>query len=391
MNLFRSGKLLQGRQRGVALLMVLALLTLLGSVVADFQYNSHVDFQLAVNARDELQAEYNAMSALRLRALLLRQATKVQGALGTLFQAIGGAAGAVPPIGAVLEMIPVECGLMSMITRRVEASVEDDGEREDFFRGECLATSTSEHAKISLNMLGNHLQNRDQQVASLLLGLLSDPRLEEHFEEDDLMGDHAESPQELVGAITDWVDADHTQAVSTVVDEDRHYDMLRDSYKAKNAPFDSLEELQLVHGVDDALFAILRDHVTIYNDSTQIELGTASDYQIFLGLAASLRDNVGPEALFLGPGFLALRQGMLQMRALSGGMLSLKVGTLRELVREAGLDGVIDSRKLGQVFSDKSSTTWYTLSAQGRLGNASRRITAVFQASEGQFYYFRIE
>ena len=43
------------------------LIALLGSIVADFQFNSRVDLQLAINARDELQAEYNAMTAMRLR------------------------------------------------------------------------------------------------------------------------------------------------------------------------------------------------------------------------------------------------------------------------------------------------------------------------------------
>ena len=61
------------RQRGVALLMVLLLLALLGSVVADFQYNSRIDLPLALTARDEVQAEYNALAALKVRAMLLKK------------------------------------------------------------------------------------------------------------------------------------------------------------------------------------------------------------------------------------------------------------------------------------------------------------------------------
>ena len=47
----------------------LGFLALLGSVVAEFQFSSRIDLQLALNARDELQAEMNALSALRMRAL----------------------------------------------------------------------------------------------------------------------------------------------------------------------------------------------------------------------------------------------------------------------------------------------------------------------------------
>lgn len=77
------------RERGVAMLMVMGFLTLLGSVVADFQFTSHVDLQLAFNARDELQAEYNALSALRMRALILRQSRKLQTAITLLMSGMG--------------------------------------------------------------------------------------------------------------------------------------------------------------------------------------------------------------------------------------------------------------------------------------------------------------
>ena len=48
-------------ERGVALLMVLVLVTLVAAVVTEFQYSSRVDLQLAYNARDELQAEYKCI------------------------------------------------------------------------------------------------------------------------------------------------------------------------------------------------------------------------------------------------------------------------------------------------------------------------------------------
>ena len=63
-------------QRGIALIMVLSLVALVATVISDFQYNSRVSYQLAINARDELQAEYNALSAMRMRALLLKQSGK---------------------------------------------------------------------------------------------------------------------------------------------------------------------------------------------------------------------------------------------------------------------------------------------------------------------------
>ena len=66
------------------------------------------------------------------------------------------------------------------------------------------------------------------------------------------------------------------------------------------------------------------------------------------------------------------------------------VVTLKELLL-MHMGSFVDVNKVGQVFTDRASTTWYTIEAQGRVGNASRRIRAVFQAREGQFYYVRME
>lgn len=400
-----------GRERGVALILVLGLLALLTTVVLDFQFTSRVDLQLAYNARDELQAEANALSALRMRALILKQSRKVQDVVKALGGALGGGAGGGGgAIGQILEMIPVECGLLSAITKqsaepltrhkgptltkgkkpeaKERARGHDEEAREDFFVGECMATSESEHAKIAINLLRNNIQNRSTQVASLLLALLSDPRLRPFFESDDRNGQHAESPVALVQAITDWIDSDHTEAAN-LGDEDRHYQSLKDPYRTKNAPFDSVAELQLVHGVSDVLYKLLRDNVTIYNDTPAIELGTAPIERIlYWGLPAALKDTASMEAF--GQALPAIGLKLQAMRAL-GPMVPLTTALLTSQLQQSPIGALFDTRKLGTVFSDSSSTTWYTIVAEGRMGHATRRIRAVFQASEGQFYHVRIE
>lgn len=387
-------------QRGVALLMVLGLLALISTVVADFQFTSRVDLQLAYNARDELQAEANALSALRMRALLLKQARKMQTALKGLSASMGSTS-ATPPIAPILEMIPVECGLMSAITKQVGAPLVSAGkggvqrrdpssndEKEDFFPGECMATSTSEHSKISINLLRTNIQNRAQTTATLLLGLLQDPRMMHLFEQNERNEPHAETPLELVQAITDWIDSDHTEA-GNLGDEDRHYQSFKDPYRAKNAPFDSVAELQLVYPVSDVLYELLKKNVTIYNDDPSIELSTAPVQRIvYWGLPACLKPGVSPT--ILATALPVVTQQIMLLRQM-GAMMPLTIQMLTNILQKAGLGDVIDQHRLTAVFSDNSSTTWYTLEAEGRMGRATRRIRAIFQASEGQFYYARVE
>ena len=150
-----------------------------------------------------------------------------------------------------------------------------------------------------------------------------------------------------------------------------------------------LSELQLVHGMSDGLYNVLRDHVTIYNDNPSIEIATAPlERIVYWGLPAALKDGLAPEALL--PGLPMLAKKIAALRSL-GAMIPMTVGTLQQLITQSGMGQIIDSKKLSRVFSDASSTTWYTLVAEGRMNHATRRIRAVFQASEGQFYYVRID
>lgn len=371
------------KERGIALLVVVSTLALVTSVVVDFQFNSRVDLQLALNARDELQAEYNALSALKMRGLLLKNSRQVSTAL----QATGIDPTMLPPIGQLLEMVPVECSLMSAIMKKAGAGAGDDNqEATEFFPGECQATSKSEHAKISLGILRSVSSTNRNQVAMLLLGFLSERSMQSYFEQDDAMGSHAENPEELVGAITDWIDQDKNQVVNNVGDEDRFYAYLKDSYKAKNAPFDSTAELQLVHGISDKLYNLLKDRVTVYNSSAQMELATADDISIGVGLCSAVMQ--GADCSFLLQNGLWTR--LKQFRELGGGAFApMNVALLTTLVQELALP--VDTSKLSTVFTDKNSTTWYTISAEGKVGNAQRKLTAVYQTQEGRFYYYRVD
>ena len=377
------------RSRGVALLMVLVLIALITTVVAEFQYNTRVDLQLAFNARDELQAEYNALSALRFRALILRHARKLNAVLSSLGQGLGLPTESLATmLPQVLESLPVECGLMSAITKPVDATGDED---EQLLPGECMATSVTEHAKIPIHLLAS---TRDAaNVATILMGVLTDPKFERHFQEDDRNGSHAESPEVLIEAMTDWIDSNDTQELNRIGDENNHYDMLRNRYEVKNASFDSAAELQMVHGIDDELYDLLRDSITIYPDSPQIELPTAPVDRIVLwGLPGTLNEGVIIEQLFGHPGFPMFLQTLVEMKQLgTSGFGGLSLTVLKSLIGQFGLTDVINTNTLGKVFTDKGQTTWYTINAEGQVGTTKRKMHMVFQALEAQFYYARIE
>lgn len=380
------------RQRGIALIMVLTLVTLLIGVITSFMASSSLDMVLALGARDELQAEINALSALRMRAIVLRQQTKIKASLQAAGPLLGQAAGGGDiSLGPVLEQIPVTCGLLNAISREVDRQAPPGAPpppRQDFFFGDCEATSKSEHGKISINLLRNRISGNDVQVKALLLGILGNSALRRLFEQDDRTGQHADSPLALINHLTDWVDVDHTEQES-FGDEDRYYQYLRDPYRAKNAPMDSVAELKLVHGVNDLLYALLHPNISVHNAAPKIELATASDQILAMGLLRAQRDGAPPEQVMgaIGPVIGLVRQ--LRSNPLAPLTVQLLITTLQAAGPAAA--SLFDPAKIKQTFDDAGGTTWYTIEASGSVGRATRKIRVVFQAAEGFFYYARVD
>src|SRR5262249_36221134 len=127
--------------------------------------------------------------------------------------------------------------------------------------GECSARAESEKGKIDVNRLGSISEKF--RVRTLLAGRFLDPRFDRYFEEENSAGERV-TPDELIGYIGDFVDLDNVREGSTGGDEDDIYARQKDRYKAKNAPFDTVAEMQLVYGIGDDLFEDLKSSLTVY-------------------------------------------------------------------------------------------------------------------------------
>ncbi|MBS1153586.1 MAG: gspK, partial [Myxococcaceae bacterium] len=87
-----------GRNRGVALLLVLVGLAVLGLVANEIRYNSIVEIRLATNERDNLRAHYLARSGVGLSRLMLKfqkqmdqvQIPNIGGAMNAITEAMKG-------------------------------------------------------------------------------------------------------------------------------------------------------------------------------------------------------------------------------------------------------------------------------------------------------------
>ncbi len=78
----------------------------------------------------------------------------------------------------------------------------------------------------------------------------------------------------LVDAILDWRDRDNLRRLNGA--EEEEYRLAGLAYGPSNAPFQSLEELALVLGVDASLYHALGQYLTIYSGRPDVNLSAAS-------------------------------------------------------------------------------------------------------------------
>jgi general secretion pathway protein K len=126
----------------------------------------------------------------------------------------------------------------------------------------------SEAGKIDIN-------NADQ---TLLQGLMAQAPVD------------AEQQTRIVNAILDWRDQDDLEHLNGA--EKKEYQDAGLSYQPRNNPFQSIEELQLVLGMNESVYKWIEALVTVYSGQQQVDLQHAAKevLQVMPGLDAELID-----------------------------------------------------------------------------------------------------
>ncbi|MBX7113341.1 MAG: general secretion pathway protein GspK [Myxococcaceae bacterium] len=416
------------REHGVALLMVLIGLALLALMAQEMRYNSIVELRLATNQRDELRAHYMAKSSLGLARLMLRFQKQLNGmqipGIGDIMKLLSPDGAASPAQNVSLQlwrMVKIDCYMLQGLIPSEEPtggvgpksgkkfSFDDDNpeladkqKQRSFgsFEGCFNAVLSDEEEKINLNQLDlGPLQVRIP--LSKMLVTLADKKYEFLFEKED-SNKVKVTPQEIIGAIRDWVDEDEVAAqlnlsgqgdpiVKGFSDEAYRYDRYEPRYKPKNARFDSLDELYMVHGVNDRFMAAFRDKFTVYPDINSKQ-NINTDDPVLLELAIrAIADPSKPDARLQDPVFIdTLIQKIRAARIVP--IIGMSVGDFVTTLTAAGVavNPTITSNAAGQGFINDKSTT-FMIKATGEAGDVTRTLTAVVRLDDGlgRLVYYR--
>ncbi|MCS6797108.1 MAG: general secretion pathway protein GspK [Myxococcota bacterium] len=257
------------REQGVALVLVLSTVSILGVVLYDMQESAAVAHAVGVARRDEVQAEFMARSGLQLTRLLVASEERIRTVVAPLYQMLLRRPPPQLPVWTLAdEVLAPFCDWSNARERGDEAGI-DFGAAQGLGEtpGTCSIVAVAENAKINVNdpLLRDGDEARRSvamQMFALMGGYHAPSPFDPLFERPDAEGRHT-SRLDVVSALVDWWDGDTERTlfdpgagrVQSGGPEDDVYRTYADPYFVKNAPFDSLEELRLVRGVGDDFWA----------------------------------------------------------------------------------------------------------------------------------------
>ena len=300
-------------QRGIALILSMLMIVVMTAYSMEFNYNSYVENLSSYHYKDDTRSYYLSKSGIRIYGMLLvfaRQLSSNSMASGMLqsfginidgpdmmcrelpFLDTALLRGLMNFSGSSLDE-DEEAGLMGMLGLgggdlpadsefKARGSTDElEGEQEGLrralldFEGDFKVDCTDESSKIDLNGFANNrwagLPLEQHPTAQMIYGLISPPEYDPIFEERLKM-----DRWELIGNIKDWVDIDDQRSGVFGGDENALYDRLTPRYRAKNAAFDSVEELRMVAGVTDEVWSTFGDAFSIHTKNFKINVNAAN-------------------------------------------------------------------------------------------------------------------
>ncbi len=389
--------------RGVALIMVLVITTILAALAADLENESMVNLKAAANARDELQAQLHAKSAIELELFVLRFQSMISQSLGQFLPI---------PLFELSTFLVSSDTMKGLLDRNPEP--RDDPEKGSYaldqpfgdFNGSFwIDEVVDENRKINLNSDGFGVGC--QNYLHLLIGaMFDDPKYDVLFENMGDSRDPVRNRVDLIANITDWTDANDTIDTVCIVtqdsstggaSEDGRYDRLpyNVSYKPKNGMFTSLAEVRLVPGVNDAFMRVFSRYFTVWGDKAAVSMQTAEPQMIIKIVQLLMRrpPNPGDEEKFR-----KFEEERALMSALPPPLNKLTADSFKQLMATAQIE--YDAQLLQTLEQKKfirfdEEPNVYRITAVGRVNDASHQITTVWRyagpSTRGDIYYWREE
>ena len=222
--------------KGIALLVALAVVAILSVVILDFSFSVRVDMHIAANFRDRLVALEAAKAGVNYGISLLRQDEPMQDNLQDEWAQLTGIVLDRTDPYEVAEETKLEEDQAGLYNHEEFVAAQKDGS---------VPTATificDEERKINVNRIPSTLTAANQAPLPIFREWV-ETLLEN-------MGLPQVDPYELVDNIADWIDTDDDGDA-----EYTYYETLPQPYSCRNDRMESIYELKMVRGMTDLVF-----------------------------------------------------------------------------------------------------------------------------------------
>lgn len=234
-----------GNNRGMALLLVLVIITLLTSLLIELAYSTLVDQRLTETFRDSTKAYYLASGGIAAGRMLLQEDDNGYDHSSEIWHT-----------GII--SYPVGQGTVSVTIKDL-------------------------NSKLAINTLVNG-NNPRTVIVDRFYRLFASLEI-----------DHLADPAELTAALIDWLDTgDQAYQMIRTDDldipvsgaENDYYQSLANAYDCKNGSLETLDELLLIKGFSKELVSKISPHVSV-NGSDMVNINTASA-QVLMALNSNI-------------------------------------------------------------------------------------------------------
>ena len=386
------------RSRGVALLVVMLGVVILGTLSTEFAYETRGSIMASVNAESEVHAYFHARSALEIARLVIIS-QKVAN------QYLGLAKSMMPGLKSPkIELWAYACKFAEIFNSgKVEAFGMDlfdlSGRKGiGLKKGGFSCEADAEDGRVNVNQVRSLAEK--QTLFYRLYPLLRTLRGSNDNDDD----------REIIEAalnIIDYADSDDMRSdvdpsgvlIEGTGGEGRAY--MNVSYDPKNALFDSVEELRLVPSIDDDTYCLLKDRVTVYL-TEKINVNTADLYVLRSLLCENLLDPAQQQACQLGvmlgptgmPSSVDLALEWLEVcRRIKWALYTPPFNSGRQFQQffQRLPDPLRTEIRLNNNIMKHVSTDSRVIrvKAEGTYGKVTKRLEGVIDTSTGRYVYFR--
>ncbi|HSO00861.1 MAG TPA: hypothetical protein VLS89_21365 [Candidatus Nanopelagicales bacterium] len=260
-------------RRGVALILVIGAVAILTLFLTELQEQTSAELSAALADRDALKAEYHARSAVNLGRLVIATEPTVRNALLPMFLMMGMRDAPQIPVWNFSDMLlgPFNDATGAAAFAAVAGVDPASGKNLGLPGGGRFEVKiVDEESKINVNgaARGAAAVMDQNRLAQQLLALFNQEQYRPLFEQRDADNQFSDAVT-ICGALIDWADDDEMlnacnpdpNAVGGATGgvEDNFYQLIGQTYQRKNAAFDSLEEVRMVRGFGDDLWATFVD------------------------------------------------------------------------------------------------------------------------------------